>query len=178
MCVRQVRPARDVHDGADERLVQRNERVAIAPDAGPIAQRLLDGQAEGDAGVLDRVVAIDVEVALGLDGEVQQRVPRERVEHVVEEPDPGLHRRVTAAVQVHPDVQVGLLGGAADLTSAAHGHPRFGRRTVGGEREAVSGSIDGHFSPLSLTAHLLPLTSDPYVNRPLTSHSSPLTPRL
>ena len=68
-------------------------RVGVAPDPGAVAQRLRDRQPERDAGVLDGVVAVHVQVALRLDGEVEQRVPRERVEHVVEEPDAGAHAR-------------------------------------------------------------------------------------
>ena len=49
--------------------------------------------AERDAGVLDRVVPVHVEVALRLDREVEQRVAGERLEHVVEEPDAGAHAR-------------------------------------------------------------------------------------
>jgi len=67
-------------------------------------------------------MAVHVQVALGLDGEVQQRVAGKRLEHVVEEPDAGAHARLAASVEVHPDVEVGLFGGAADLADAAHWH--------------------------------------------------------
>ena len=90
--VREIGPAGHVHHRADQRLVERHERIGVAPDPGPVAQRLRDRQAQRDAGVLDGVVAVHVEVALGLDGEVQQRVPGERLQHVVEEPDAGAHR--------------------------------------------------------------------------------------
>ena len=43
---------------------------------------------------------------------------RQRLEHVVEEADPGVDRGLAAPVEVDPDVQVGLLGGAADLADA------------------------------------------------------------
>ena len=49
-------------------------------------------------------------------------VPRQRLEHVVEEADAGPHRRLAPAVQIHPDEEIGLLRGAADLADrAAHG---------------------------------------------------------
>jgi hypothetical protein len=45
--------------------------------------------AQRDAHVLDRVVAVDMQVAIGLDLEVDQAVAGHLVEHVVEEPDAG-----------------------------------------------------------------------------------------
>ena len=53
-------------------------RVAEAADAGLVAERLAQGLAEHDRGVLDGVVGVDVGVALGLHGQVDQRVPGER----------------------------------------------------------------------------------------------------
>ena len=114
----QVRPAGDVHHRAHQRLVQRHHRVAVAADAGAVAQRLGDRRAERDAGVLDRVVAVHVEIALRLDGEVQQAVARQRLEHVVEEADAGLDLRLAPPVEVDPDEEIGLLGRPADLADA------------------------------------------------------------
>jgi hypothetical protein len=47
------------------------------------------GLAERDADILDRVVVVDVQVALGLDGGVDQRMARDLIEHMVEEADAG-----------------------------------------------------------------------------------------
>ena len=41
--------------------------MAVAADAGPIAQGLAHGLPQADADVLDRVMLIDVQIALGLD---------------------------------------------------------------------------------------------------------------
>ncbi len=95
-------PAGHVHHRADQRLVQRHQRVAVPADPGAIAQRPRERQAEGDAGVLDGVVAVNVEIALGLDREVEQRVPGQRLEHVVEEADPGTHVRPRPARRGRP----------------------------------------------------------------------------
>ena len=60
--------------------------MAVAADAGLVAQRLLQRLAEADADVFDRVVLIDVEVALGLDRQSIARASPKR-QHVVEKAD-------------------------------------------------------------------------------------------
>ena len=89
-----VRTPRHVDGALHERLVERNERAlrtcrmpALSPSASP--QRL----AEHDRDVLDGVVGVDVDVALGLHGQVEQRVPGQRRQHVVVEPDARSRRR-------------------------------------------------------------------------------------
>ena len=116
----QERPAAHVHHRADQRLVQRHEGVAVAADPGTVAQRLGDREAEGDPDVLHRMVPVHVEIALRLDREIEQRVPRQRLEHVVEEPDAGAHRGLAPAVEGDPHEDLGLLGRAPQLTHSAH----------------------------------------------------------
>ena len=68
----QARPAGEIDHHARQRLVERHVGVAVARQAALVADRLADRHAEGDADVLDGVVAVDVQVALGLDVEVDQ----------------------------------------------------------------------------------------------------------
>ena len=53
-------------------------------------KRLGHRLADGDAAVLGGVVGIDVQIAFGLDVEIDQRMARQLLEHVVEEADAGL----------------------------------------------------------------------------------------
>ena len=62
--VDEVRATRDVHHRAHQRLVERHDGIAVAADAGAVAQRLRDRLPQRDAGVLDGVVAVHVQVAL------------------------------------------------------------------------------------------------------------------
>ena len=76
-----------------------------------------------DAGVLDRVVVVDVQVALGLDRHVDQRMARQLVEHMVEEADAGRDVGLAGAVDIDGDRDLGFLGLAADASvrsAAAH----------------------------------------------------------
>ncbi len=56
--------AGEVDGGDGEGLVHGHDEVAGAEDAALVAEGLRDGLAEGDAGVFDGVVLVDVEVAL------------------------------------------------------------------------------------------------------------------
>ena len=62
--VDEERPAREVDRDLHERFVERHERVREAAHAGLVAERLAQRVAEHDADVLDRVVQVDLEVAL------------------------------------------------------------------------------------------------------------------
>ena len=70
--VHAVGPAGHVDDGLHQRLVQRHRGVAEPADAGLVAERLAERLAEHDRGVLDGVVGVDVHVAVGLHGQVDQ----------------------------------------------------------------------------------------------------------
>src|SRR5206468_3450542 len=95
---------------------------AIAADAGLVAERLTQRLAEADADVLDGVMGVHVQVALGLDVEIDEAVARQQVEHVVEEADAGGELGIAGAVQVEAKRDLGLGGVACDLSGAWGGH--------------------------------------------------------
>lgn len=63
-------------------LVERRKAGAVAPDALALAEGLLERLAEGNGTVLDRVVVVDLEVALALELERHLAVLGERVQHL------------------------------------------------------------------------------------------------
>src|SRR5262245_31619813 len=70
----EARAAAQVHRGGDERLVHRQRAMSVAADAGLVAERIFERLPEADAYVLDGVMGVDVKVAVGLHGEVEQAV--------------------------------------------------------------------------------------------------------
>ena len=118
----QVRPARNVERDAGQRLVHRQVDAGVAGDALLVAQRLGHGLAEHDAGILGRVVEVDVQVALGLERDVDQGVAGELLQHVVEEADAGRDVIGAGAVEIDGGLDLGLLGGALDGGLPLHGN--------------------------------------------------------
>ena len=110
--VDQVRPATDVHHHPGQRLVHRQEKKAVAADAHFVAQRLLEGLAEHQADVLDRVMVVHRHVPLGHHRQIEQPVLGEQREHVVEKRHAGLDLGRPAPVNREGERDVGL-GGVA-----------------------------------------------------------------
>ncbi len=88
--------------------------MAVAHDAAALAERLGDGLADDIAGILGGVVEVDVEIAFGAQGDIDQAMARELLEHVVEEADPGGDVIGTGPVEIDGAFDAGLLGLAFD----------------------------------------------------------------
>ncbi len=91
---------------------------AVAADAGAVAQRLGEALAQHDAGILGGVVIVDVQVALGAQGDVDQAVAAQLLQHVVEEADAGLDVVLAGAVEIDGGGDARLLGGARHVGAA------------------------------------------------------------
>ena len=114
-----IRTAADVDDRMGERLVHRDRALAEPGDPGSIAERLGERRAEDERDVLDRVVLVDLEVAVGADGEIEQAMVREGAEQVIVEPDARVDRPVALAIEPERDRDVGLRGGPGDRHATA-----------------------------------------------------------
>ena len=117
------RPAGDVDRGARAGLVHDEVDGGVADDAAAVAQRLVDRLAERDADILGRVVLVDMEVALGAHGHVDQRMAGKLLQHVVEEADPGRDVVAPGPVEIDADADLRLGGVAGDLCLAHGGRP-------------------------------------------------------
>ncbi len=95
--------------------------MPVAADALLVPHRASQRLAQRDADVLDRVVRVDVQVALGLDLQIDEPVARDLVEHVVEKGHARVEGALAGAVEVDPDADL-CLGGIADDFGAAIGH--------------------------------------------------------
>ncbi len=113
------RPPRNVERDPRQRFIHRQEAVGIADDAALVAERFGERLAERNADVLDRVVLIDLEVALGADRQVDERMARDLVEHMVEKADARRDVGDPRAVEEQGDGNLGLFRLARDR-GAAH----------------------------------------------------------
>src|SRR5215469_13182268 len=120
-----VGAAGQVDRGADEGLIERDERVTEPGYARFVAERLAQRLAEGDARILHRVVRVDLDVAFGPDRQPEAAVLAELGEHVVEERDAGLDIDGGGAVEVELDKQLRLLGLAGHAPDPGHSPSTF-----------------------------------------------------
>ena len=94
--------------------------MAEAGDAAPVAERAGERLAERDRRILGGVVLIDMQVAGRAQADVDQRVARELLEHMIEEADAGRDLIGAGAVEVDLDRDVGFARLAVDR-GGAHG---------------------------------------------------------
>ena len=105
-----------------QRLVHRDEGVAEPADALLVAESLPQRLPQHDRGVLDGVMRLDLDVALGAHGQVEAGVAAQRGQHVVVERHTGVDVDLAGAVEVEFDDDVGFLGAALDTRVAGAGH--------------------------------------------------------
>ncbi|MNL30137.1 hypothetical protein D3C87_1518560 [compost metagenome] len=111
----QAGAAREVDHHARQALVQRHVAVAVAGDALLVADRLGHGLAERDADVFHGVVVVDMQVAAGLDFEVDHAMAGNLVQHVVEERHAGGQLLATGAIKIQRNADLRFRGIAGDL---------------------------------------------------------------
>jgi hypothetical protein len=87
-----------------------------------IAQGLAERLAQHQADVLDRVVGVDLDVTTRVHGQIEQPVPRQRVEHVRQERHRRVERPGARAIEPQLDHDLRLLGVALDPGAARGGH--------------------------------------------------------
>ncbi len=110
-----------IHDYPRERFIQWNIGVAIAAYAFLVADGFGKRLTQRDADILDRVMRIDMQVALGADVEIDQPVARNLVQHMIEKGNTGIQLLLASAVEVDRYPDLGLAGIADDFCCACHG---------------------------------------------------------
>ena len=120
------RPTAEVDGGAGERVVHRHDRVAVAGDPAPVAERAVERLAERERGVLGRVVGARLEVAHAFEHEVEPAVEGELLEQVVVQARAGGDAHTPGAVEREPDAdpRLGRRAQVADAAAAGGGDRR------------------------------------------------------
>src|SRR5262245_28705389 len=67
-------------------------------------------------------MGVDMQIALGLNGEIDEAVLGKKRQHVVEKADAGLDRALARAVEVEGEGDVGFTRLPMDLRGAGHGN--------------------------------------------------------
>ena len=106
----QVGTFAQVYSRAAQRFIHWQIGVAITGNPGKIAQRLGNRLANNDAGIFNRVVAINVQVALGADMQVDEGVAPERVQHMVKKANARFDISLAGPIEIEGHGDIGFLG--------------------------------------------------------------------
>jgi hypothetical protein len=147
---RVVGASRHVDDDAGDRLVEGDAPVRVPADATFVAQRLVERFSKTDRDILDRVVVVDVGVAVTPNREIEEAVFRERAEHVVVKADAGVDLGVAVAVDGEREVdrRLGRLPGDG-RGSVVVAHTAFSRGT---DKAVVADADPGRLRRSAVTA--------------------------
>jgi hypothetical protein len=111
----------EIDDDARQGLVHGEIGVAVAADAALIAEGAGEGLAEDDSRILDGVVQVDLDIAIGIHLQIDQPMAGEEDEHVVEERDLRADAALAGAVDREIEPDPGFAGITLNL-SCAGGH--------------------------------------------------------
>ena len=126
-----VGPATEIDGCGRQRFIHGQRAVAITADACLVAQRLQHSLAQCNAGVFHAVMGINVQIALHLDIQIDERVPGQKMEHVIEEPDAGGDVSLAGAIEVDADADLRFVGLAVDLGGSwRHGARDSGEQAI------------------------------------------------
>lgn len=116
--IEEPRAAGQIDCDTREGFVERYIRMTIANDALLVADRLREGLAERDADVFDGMVRVDFEIALRIDLDIDQAVPGDLIQHVVQKRNAGDKPGFAGPVQIQADLDLRFERVAFDASSA------------------------------------------------------------
>jgi hypothetical protein len=105
-----VRPTTQIHCRRRERFIHGHKEVACAQDPALCPERFKHRLAQSNPGVLDGVMLIHIQVALGPECQIERAMSRDKVQHVVQKADSSGHAGNAAAIQIQPDADVCFVG--------------------------------------------------------------------
>src|SRR5208337_200769 len=106
--------ATKIDSGRSKGFVHGHQEITGAENAFFIAEGGVDGFAEGNAHVLDSVVLVHMQVALGGEAEIKAAVTRDEVEHVIEEGNARGNAGLATSVEIQTQRDLRFLGVAPD----------------------------------------------------------------
>jgi hypothetical protein len=116
--VDQAGTARKIDDDARQSFVKGHIGMAITTQPFFVAHGFGNGLAQGDANIFYGVVTVDVQIAFGIDFQIDEAVAGNLVQHVIKETNAGRQAGLAGAVQIHFDANLGFCSFARDFCNA------------------------------------------------------------
>ena len=108
--VYKIGPAGQINHNAGERLIQRHVSMAEPRNPAPVTECFLERLTENPTHIFNRMVPIDLEIALCVDLHVEMAMSRQLGQHVIEERNTGADPVLARAVQIEADTNVRFVG--------------------------------------------------------------------
>ena len=143
-----IRPPRNIECAARQSLVHRRVGAAITRDPAFIAERLQNRFADRNAGVFGGVMLVDMQVANRLHLQIDERMPRQLLKHMVEKANAGRNLVHAAAVEIDFDIDRRFVGLAADRPGT-HGRRYTHASTFGNNIHLDLAGFTVHQAPMS-----------------------------
>lgn len=99
----QIRASREIDHDSGQGFIKRNVSMAVTADTALVADGLCQSLSDGDTDILNRVMGVDLQIAISLDFEVDQTMSGDLVQHVIEKWDAGREFLPAGAVQIDND---------------------------------------------------------------------------
>lgn len=106
----QKRPPGNVERYSRQRLVHRRIGRAVAFDSRLVAQRFGNRLTDGDGAVLCGMMLIDMQIAVYAARDIDQRMPRKLLDHVIEETNACRNVIGTRTIEIHLDADIRFMG--------------------------------------------------------------------
>src|SRR6516225_6031818 len=101
-------------------FVHGHQEISCAENAALRSERGVDRFTEGDADVLDGVVLVNLEIAGGLETQIEAAVARDEIQHVIEETNSRRDVRLAAAIEAEAQIDLRLFGVALNVCISEH----------------------------------------------------------
>lgn len=172
----QIGAPRNIDHDFAQRLVEGHEGMAETGDAPLVAKGLSKGFAKRNADILDRMMAIDMQIAMAAHFEIESTMLCQSGQHMIEKADPTIEFGLPGAIQIDGNGDIGLTGLAVNAGLSGVCHTLF-HKLFGANTRWPLGETRGtcHLSPMS-SAHASPSALDVLLSRASTDHLSAPAP--
>src|SRR5512135_1932659 len=118
----QSRTPGNVQHHARQCLIQRYISMAVTAQAFLVRDCLIERLPQRNTDVFNSVVSVDMQIALGVDVQINQAVARDLVQHVLKERQSGIQLDLAGTVEIQLNRNLGLKGIACNFC-ATHDSP-------------------------------------------------------
>ena len=106
--IMKIGPVGEIYHNPYQGLIHRHMTAPVAPDAALVMERPGKRLAKADADILDRVMIVDLGVAIGLEFQIEESMDSKQGQHMVQEWHTGVYGVLTLAIEGDGELYIGL----------------------------------------------------------------------